>query len=53
MRKQQREPGTELSPLEYVVATRQQEEREARERAQFASASVEPALVEEAAYDQL
>ena len=53
MRKQHREPGTELAPLEYVVATRQQEEREARELAQFGSASVEPALVEEAAYDQL
>jgi hypothetical protein len=52
MRKQQREPGTELAPLEYVVASQQQEEREVRERAQFA-ASVEPVTVQEAAYEQL
>jgi hypothetical protein len=51
MRKQHREPGTELAPLEYVVARQQREEREARERAQLASA-VEPVLVQEAAYDQ-
>lgn len=53
MRNQHREPGTELAPLEYVFARQQQEEREDRERAQLASASVEPALVQEAAYDQL
>jgi hypothetical protein len=53
MRKQQREPGTELVPLEYVVAARQQAEREAYEQAQFAAVSVEPVPVQEAAYDQL
>jgi Zn-finger nucleic acid-binding protein len=52
MRKQQREPGTELAPLEYVVARQEQEDREARERAQFA-ASVEPVTLQEAAYEQL
>lgn len=52
MRKQQREPGTELVPLEYVVATRQLADREAHESAQFA-VSAEPVLVQEAAYDQL
>ncbi len=31
MRKQQREPGTELAPLEYVVAARRQEENKARQ----------------------
>jgi hypothetical protein len=51
MRKQHREPGTELAPLEYVVATRQQAERETRESAQFAAASVEPLPIQEAAYD--
>ncbi len=53
MRKQHREPGTELAPLEYVVAKKQQVEREARESAQFSSASTELALVQEAAYDHL
>ncbi|HJS98635.1 MAG TPA: hypothetical protein VJ756_06055 [Terriglobales bacterium] len=51
MRKPHREPGTELAPLEYVVATRQQAERETRESAQFAAASVEPLPIQEAAYD--
>ncbi len=53
MRKQQREPGTELAPLEYVVARQEQEQedREARERAQFAR--VEPVTLQEAAYEQL
>ncbi len=31
MRKQRREPGSGLAPLEYIVATRQREEKEARE----------------------
>lgn len=53
MRKQHREPGTELAPLEYVVARQQQQEREARERAQSVPASMEPAPVQEAAYEQL
>ena len=53
MRKQQREPGTELAPLEYVVARRQEEEREASQSAQFAVACVEPVTVQEAAYDHL
>jgi hypothetical protein len=52
MRKQHREPGTELLPLEYVVATLQQAEREDRERAQLAP-SVEPIPGQEAAYDCL
>ena len=37
MRKQQREPGMELVPLEYVMATVQESERELREREQPAS----------------
>ena len=53
MRKQHREPGTELAPLEYVVAKKQQEEREARESAQLVAASAELAPAQEAAYDQL
>ena len=52
MRKQHREPGTELVPLEYVVATMQQAERGERERAQLAP-SVEPIPGQEAAYDCL
>ncbi len=52
-RKQHHEPGTELVPLEYVVATRQLADREAHERAQFAAVSAEPVPVQEAAYDQL
>ena len=51
MRKQHREPGTELAPLEYVVAAMQQEKREDHERAQFAAISVEPVPAQEAAYD--
>jgi hypothetical protein len=51
MRKQHREPGTELAPLEYVVAARQQAEREARESAQFVTVSAEPVPVQETAYD--
>ena len=47
MRKQQREPGMELVPLEYVMATMQQRERELHERAQLASA-MEPASSREA-----
>jgi Zn-finger nucleic acid-binding protein len=53
MRKQHREPGTELAPLEYVVATMQQADREARDRAQFAATGAEPVPVQEAVYDQL
>ena len=53
MRKQHREPGTELAPLEYVVAARQQAEREAHERAQIPAVSVEPVPFQEAAYEQL
>jgi Zn-finger nucleic acid-binding protein len=52
MRKQHREPGTELAPLEYVVAKMQQAKREACEPTQLA-ASVEPVSGQEAQYDHL
>ncbi len=51
MRKQQREPGNELAPLEYIVAARQREEKEAREM-QPAS-SLQPAAEQELAYERL
>jgi hypothetical protein len=37
MRKQQREPGMELVPLEYVMVTMEQTERELREGAHLAA----------------
>ena len=52
MRKQHREPGTELAPLEYVLAKMQQAEREAGEQTQLA-ASVKPVSGQEAQYDCL
>lgn len=51
MRKQHREPGTELAPLEYVLA-KKQAEREAGQQTQLA-ASMEPVSGQEAQYDRV
>jgi Zn-finger nucleic acid-binding protein len=53
MRKQHREPGTELVPLQYVVAVMQQEEREGGERAPWPAARVQPSSSQETGYDHL
>lgn len=49
MRKQQREPGTELAPLEYVVAARQQEENKARQMQM--TTGPQPLAAQENAYE--
>jgi hypothetical protein len=46
MRKQYREPETELAPLEYVVAERQREEAEKRRQAEMTAGM--PELMPEA-----
>lgn len=51
MRKQQREPGTELAPLEYVVAARQQEEEKGR--AMQLTSNLQPVAEQEPAYERL
>jgi hypothetical protein len=50
--KKQREPGTELVPLEYVLSM-QQEEKEEREQEQLAAVSAEPVCGLEADYEHL
>jgi hypothetical protein len=50
MRKQHREPGTGLAPLEYVLAARQQQERELREHAALLSGR-ETAACQETPYE--
>lgn len=51
MRKQQREPGTELAPLEYVVAARQQEEEKGR--VMQLTSNLQPVAEQEPAYERL
>ena len=52
MRTQHREPGTELAPLEYVLAKMQQAGRESGQQTQLA-ASMEPVSGQEAQYDRV
>ncbi len=51
-RMKQREPGTELAPLEYVVAVRQKEEQPADEQ-RLAEDYAPPATEQEPAYGSL
>jgi hypothetical protein len=53
MKKQQREPGMELVPLEYVMTAMQRDEREEREGGQLAGVSAEPVSGQEADYEHL
>jgi len=53
MKKQQREPGMELVPLEYVMTAMQRDEREERERGQLAAVSAESVSGQEADYEHL